>query len=220
MPKHPKNLSKLAAARLRAGYSQEKAADRLGVAASTVQRTETGKIKATVDQLKAYAELYRVSLADLIDFGHSSLSVPIVGKVAAGAWRDAVERPDYRADDQETVHYMPREHRPIPDGALELEGDSMNEIWPDKTLVFFKLTTQAYEPRDGQRVIVKRIRAGEVETTCKEIQLTGDGQVLLIPRSLNPAHRPVVCAVGEDEEIRIWAVVIDTQQPEQIFGPF
>ncbi len=215
MPKSLKNATKLQTARKKAGLSQEAVAERLGVAHSTVQRAETGKTQQTVDQLKAFAAVYRVPLTDVIEFGHSFILLPVVGKVAAGDWRGAEEQP---ADDQQTVPYMPRVDRPIPDGALELEGDSMNEIWPENTLVFYKRITPNYVPTPRQRVVVERRRAGEVEVTCKEVRVTADGKVLLIPRSLNPAHQPVLLTGGEEDEILIWAVVVDTQQPEEILG--
>lgn len=216
MPKVLKNPTKLHQARKRSGLTQEQAAERLGVSHSTVQRAETGRTQQRVDQLKAYAAVYGLPLTDVIDFGHSFILLPIVGKVAAGDWRGAVEWP---VDDQQTVPYMPRVDRPIPDGALELEGDSMNEVWPEKTIVFYKRVTGAYRPKARQRVVVERHRAGEVEVTCKEVRLTDSGKILLVPRSLNAAHQPVLLDGGEEDRIVIWAVVVDTQQPEEVFGP-
>lgn len=216
MPKGSRNVSKLASARQRAGLSQERVAELLGVTHGTVSRAETGFTRPKVDVLKRYAQLYGVHVVDLMEESQPFVMVPVIGRVAAGAWRDAMEQP---LDDQELVPYVPRHGRPVPDGALELDGDSMNEIWPEGTLIFFKRVSGAYEPATGQHVVVERRRAGEVEVTCKEVQLMDPKQMLLIPRSMNPAHRPMVVELGgEDDEIRILAVVIDTLQPEPIVG--
>lgn len=214
MPKGLKSRSKLQSARERAGISQTEAGVKVGLSHSQVSRYERGLGSPQLDLLKAFAQVYRVPLTDVIDFGHSFLMLALVGKVAAGAWRDATELP---TEDQQLVPYMPRADRPIPDGALELEGDSMNEIWPDRTIIFYKRIVTGYRPVTGHRVVIERWRAGEVEVTCKEVQVLDDGQVLLIPRSLNPAHRPVLLAGGEEDEIRIWAIVTDTLQPEPAF---
>lgn len=96
----------------------------------------------------------------------------------------------------------------------------MSEIWPDGTVILYKRVSAGYVPRPRQRVIVERRRHGEIEVTCKEVRITDQGRVLLIPRSLNPAHQPVLLEGGEEDEIVIWAVVTETQQPEEILGPF
>jgi transcriptional regulator with XRE-family HTH domain len=207
--------SKLRNARVKAGLTLEDAGERVGISHSQLSRYERGEGSPSLDLLRAIALAYRCPLWDVIDSELDFVLVTVVGKVAAGEWRDAFESPK---DDQWEVPYMPRKDWPVPDGAMVIEGDSMDEYYPSGTVVFFKLVGRDFEPKNGMHVIVERRRQGEIEVTCKEIQLAANGQVVLVPRSHNPAFRaPIVLgAKNEDEEVVIRSVVTDSLKKARV----
>lgn len=136
------------------------------------------------------------------------------GEVAAGAWLDAFEwphddwqamtgRPDVLADPQ---------HRFF----LRVKGDSMDQVYPDGSLIECVNTFARIEPKPGRNVVILRTRSDQrVEATVKEM-VEIDGKMWFVPRSSNPAHQAFsVDAVDPDiEEMRIAAVVVSSVRPE------
>lgn len=53
-------------ARIKAGYTQQEIADKLGVAKNTVSRWETGERSLTVENLIKLADLYKTSIDFLV----------------------------------------------------------------------------------------------------------------------------------------------------------
>ena len=138
----------------------------------------------------------------------------IKGEVAAGVWRNALESPrdEWKAFTGRADVSARAEHR----FGLRVVGDSMNELYPPGTILECVSTFGHIEPEPGKRVVVLREREdGEVEATVKEL-VVQDGETWLIPRSTNPAHRPI--RVSEPDpgivEVRITAVVVASIRPE------
>lgn len=67
------NSFKLRAARKRAGMTQNKLADELGINRATISKYESGVIEPSVLQLKNIAEKLNIDLYDLIDSGFGAL---------------------------------------------------------------------------------------------------------------------------------------------------
>lgn len=210
-------LDRLAGIRKLRGFTQATLAERLGVEQPTVQRWETGKREPDLAQLFALAEALDVEPSALID---PTIAVPlgprlfIKGEVAAGIWRAAMEYPEQdwqsftgRAD----VNALP-EHR----FGLRVLGDSMNEVYPQGTIVECVSLFGHAEALPGKKVIVVRTNElGECEATVKEL-VEQDGHLWLVPRSTNPIHRPIPL-YGEEPgivETRIAAVVVASVRPE------
>lgn len=210
-------LDRLAVLRKKRGFTQATLAEEMGVEQPTVQRWEKGKREPDLGQLIKLAGVLGVEPGALID---PSIAVSIgprlfvKGEVAAGVWREAFEHPEEewqsftgRADVTADM-----QHR----FGLRIVGDSMSEIYPPGTIVECVSLFGRAEAEPGKKVVVIRKREDQlVEATVKEL-VEQDGELWLVPRSQNPAHRPFKLAEPEDgiEEIRIAAVVVASVRPE------
>lgn len=211
------HLDRLADLRKRRGLTQQALADKLGVEQPTVQRWERGKREPDLSQLIDLAAALNVDPSALIDPSVAVAMGPrlfVKGKVAAGVWRQAVELPEDewqsftgRADVTAKL-----EHR----FGLRVVGDSMSLIYPQDTIVECVSLFGKAEAAPGKRVVVVRENdMHEFEATVKELVLQ-DGELWLVPRSHNPAHRPWRVAENEPGiiETRIAAVVVSSVRPE------
>lgn len=199
------------------GWSQSVLAEKLQVEQPTVQRWEKEKREPTLAKLQDMAQLFGVSIGELL--GDASI-IPlgprlfVKGAVQAGAWSEAAQWPedewqtftgrcDVTADEQHRFGLMVR-------------GDSMDEIYPPGTILECVSLFGRAEATPGKRVIVaRRDIEGRYETTCKEL-VEKDGELWLVPRSRNPAHAPIRvqdCDPGIIES-RVIAIVVASTRPE------
>jgi transcriptional regulator with XRE-family HTH domain len=210
-------LDRLAELRKRRGFTQATLAERLGVEQPTVQRWEKGKREPDFEQFFQIADVLGVEPSALLT---GSATVPIgprlfvKGEVAAGVWRAAFELPEdeWQSFNGRDDVNAAIEHR----FGLRIVGDSMNEVHPPATIVECVSVFGHVEPAPGRRVVVVRMNDdGDYEATVKEL-VSQDGELYLVPRSTNPAHRPI--KLGEAEpgiaETRIAAVVVASVRPE------
>ena len=179
------------------GITQEDLAATLGYKSfTTVQKWEKGIAEPHLSVLRKLSELFRVELYDLTETDLSrqqpqasrGISIPVLGKVAAGLPIEAIENIiDYEEISREQARYGEY-------FGLMLKGHSM-------------------EPRmcEGDIVIVRKqenVNSGEIaivlvngsEATCKKIRKTGDG-IMLIP--LNPNYDPLFYNHQEIEELPV-----------------
>lgn len=208
---------RIATLRKSKGWSQAFLAERLGVEQPTVQRWEKETREPTLAKLSDLAQLFGVPMGELLSdesFVPLGPRLFVKGAVQAGAWREATEwiiedwqtftgRHDVTADP---------EHR----FGLLVNGDSMDLLYPPGTILECVSVFGHTEPQPGKRVIVARMDdSGRYETTCKEL-VEQDGELWLVPRSHNLAHRAI--RVNEVEpgivETRIIAVVVSSVRPE------
>jgi SOS-response transcriptional repressor LexA len=144
--------------------------------------------------------------------------VKVIGAVQAGKTREAMEWPE---DEWYPSGISPlRRYAGVPQFALEVRGDSMNEKFPEGTiLVCINLIEFGSDPRTGHFVIVqRRERDGSIEATVKELNQQPDGTWWLLPRSTNPEfvgwQLPKEDPFGgDDEDITITALVISYTVP-------
>lgn len=212
-----RHLERLAEIRKSKGLTQAALAERLGVEQPTVQRWEAGKREPDLTQLMELAAALGVEPSALIDPDIAVAAGPtlfVKGEVAAGVWRSALESPrtEWQAFTGRADVTAKREHR----FGLRILGDSMNEIYPPGTIVECVSVFGHIEPAPGKRVVVLRTNDnGDVEATVKEL-VEQDGDLWLVPRSTNPAHRPIRIDESKDGivEIRIAAVVVASVRPE------
>lgn len=197
--------------------TQAALAEKLGVEQPTVQRWEAGKREPDFEQLFALADALDVTPGTLLDPAIATPLGPrlyVKGEVAAGVWKDAYENPE---DEWESFFGRPDvtadiEHR----FGLRIVGDSMDRDYPHGTIVECVSVFGTAEPVPGKKVVVVRTNLdGECEATVKELAEV-DGELWLVPKSSNPAHRSF--KLGEDEpgivETRIAAVVVSSIRPE------
>jgi SOS-response transcriptional repressor LexA len=111
----------------------------------------------------------------------------IKGSVAAGKWSEAYEWPEDdwqtftgRADlTANTTHRF----------GLKVMGDSMDEIYPEGTIIECVSLFGNAEATPGKNVVVVRTRADSlVEATVKQL-VEINGELWLTPRSRNPSHQ-------------------------------
>lgn len=208
--------------RISLGLNQSEFAERLGVTQATVSRWEKGAMPEG-DKLAKLAEMAGENVRAFIDEPSSTVTTPahlerfwVRGAVAAGVWATAYELPQ-----TEWVEYSGGAHVKVPQGqrfGLRCRGDSMNQVYPDGTIVDCVKVEAVGEIRSGQRVIVEQRRhSGEVEATVKEYVIGEDGKEWLVPRSNNPAFQAPIAANEPAEgidEVRIVAVVVGSYRPE------
>lgn len=210
-------LDQLADLRKRKGLTQAGLAERMGVEQPTVQRWEKGKREPSLGQLIDLAKVLDVEPGALID---PSIAVSIgprlfvKGEVAAGVWRRAFElaQDEWQSFTGRADVSANAEHR----FGLRVVGDSMNEVYPPGTIVECVSVFGHIEPEPGRRVVVLRTNENdEVEATVKEL-VEQEGELWLVPRSTNPAHRPFKATEPEPgiREVRIAAVVVASVRPE------
>lgn len=210
-------LDRLAALRKKKGLTQQALADKVGVEQPTIQRWEKGKREPELAQLIALAKALDVEPGALLD---PTLATPIgprlfiKGEVAAGVWKEALEYPetDWHTFTGRADVTAGEQHR----FGLRVVGDSMDQLYPDGSIVECVSLFGRAEAKPGKRVIVLRTNIdGDVEATVKEL-VENDGELWLVPRSNNPTHRPI--RLGDEEpgivETRICAVVVASVRPE------
>lgn len=143
---------------------------------------------------------------------NQTISVPVVARVSAGAFREdgglggrSVEVPAVpRRDIPSSLQY-----------SVLVDGPSVNEKIPDGAYaICAPFDSYPGGAQHGQLVHVVRERAGLYEHTIKQLRYTQAG-MQLFPVSTDPAHKDVITlASGDDGEVvRIHGVVIGSYQP-------
>jgi transcriptional regulator with XRE-family HTH domain len=210
-------FERIADLRKQRGLSQAQLAERLAVEQPTVQRWEAGTRKPSVEALEDTARVLGVPVSSFfIEDAVTPLgpSLYVKGEVAAGVWRHAVEWPE---DDWQSFTGRPDvkaevQHR----FGLRVTGDSMNLLYPPGTIVECVSVFGHIEAAPGKRVVVIREDENhQFEATIKELVEDG-GELWLVPRSTNPAHRPIQLSQPEPGilETRVAAVIVASYRPE------
>lgn len=210
-------LDQLADLRKRKKLTQVDMAERMKVEQSTYQRWEKGKREPSFEQLFKLADILGVPPGSLLDAHIAAPMGPrlyVKGEVAAGVWKSAVELPQ---DEWQTFTgradvTADSDHR----FGLRIVGDSMDLVYPPGTIVECVSIFGRAAVVPGKRVVVVRQNSdNEYEATVKEL-VEQDGELWLVPRSRNPAHRPIKLDAPDPDiiETRIAAVVVSSVRPE------
>lgn len=179
--------NKLAEIRNRKGLTQKQLADKLGVTQQTIWYYENGKREMKSSVLVSMSKALGCSVSELLGISNREgvlqvakaphKLIPIVGRVAAGEAREAIEQCD-------KVH-------PIPEGIydddddlvwVEISGNSMNRCLLDGTLALVSLKKEVRN-NDIAAVFVN----GD-DVTVKRILFEDDG-IRLRPESYDPEYR-------------------------------
>ncbi|MEW4469032.1 XRE family transcriptional regulator [Parasphingorhabdus sp. JC815] len=200
-----------------ANFTQSKLAEMLNVEQPTIQRWESGKREPSISDLELIAKTFGVTLSDLfanVPIRALGPTLYVKGAVAAGQWVEAYE---WHEDDWQS--FTGRADVTADVGhrfGLQVKGDSMDEIYPDGTIVECVSLFGNAEPMPGKKVVVVRRKFDQtIEATVKEL-VEIDGALWLRPRSSNPVHQSICLQDdnGEIEETRIVAVVVASVRPE------
>ena len=174
------------------GWRQVDLAAAIDVSHITVSLWENDKVKPQGDTLDALCNALDCTEADLLGISDgfyqrstgisaikpmpSSTYAPVVGNIAAGDPREAIEMTD-------EVHWCPPELRErYPDGFfLRIVGDSMYKLLPDGCYAYIV----PEEPVSGEIFAVK---VNGDDATVKRLKFL-DGVIVLEPESTNPEHK-------------------------------
>lgn len=172
-----------------------------------------------VDDAQRIADVLKIPLNSLMG-GHTEVAgdqgLEVMGKVAAGIYKDiSVEDQDEHRKPRIAVA---RDLR-FPycrQYALEIEGDSMDELFSDGAVVVcVDFADSGLDLKAGMIAHVERFIAdGQlVENTLKELRRNGKEGWVLHPRSSNPSHKPLLLSDGETDEVKIKGFVIGKWEP-------
>lgn len=178
---------------------------------TTVSKWENDKQKPTSEHIASLAGMAGITSQQFLGIpspgedASTGRRIRVVGQLAAGDWREAIEFP---SDEQYDVPAPAI--RQLHDAdllAYEIVGPSMNLVYPEGSIVYAAPTTQ---PISGERVVIQRVGTdGMYESTCKEYVMV-DGKPWLYPRSSDPQHQapiPFVDTKRKIKEITILGVV-------------
>lgn len=175
------DISDIRTAMREQGYNQADLAELLGIDPTAVSKRLTGKRPFKLDEMRKIEAWLGVPSADRTVVGAAVQMVPIIGQVAAGSWREAIQQP--------------LGHVPVPASeaentiALRVHGDSMDLEIEDGGVVLVNLADKALFP--GKLYVILN---EEGETTFKQFEAN---PARLEPRSTNPAHRTILMGDGQ-----------------------
>lgn len=177
-------------------------ADAIGKDRSVVSRLMSGEIPIKMAHVTPLAALLDVTPAEILIHAGVELGAPanaqggpglervfVRGDVQAGIWKGAAE---WAHEDWFGVEFPEdRRHPGCARFALEVKGTSMDEVYPDGTILCCILFSDLSRgPARGDRVIIhRRNKAGLVEATVKQFETRDDGSAWLWPRSTDPSFQ-------------------------------
>jgi transcriptional regulator with XRE-family HTH domain len=207
--------------------TQEQLAGALNVAVSTVSQLENGKQGYSQPMLQAIANVFGCEPADLltrnplingrnrtITSDLALVGLEVVGTVQAGHFRD-ITLEDQDGERERIMVATDARFAHAQQYALKVAGDSMDLKFPEGSyVVCVERYSSGLRLKPGMVVHVERSVGGGqlVETTLKEIASI-NGETVLVPRSSNPKHKPLVIVGGEETEVQIKGIVIWKTEP-------
>lgn len=177
----PNRIYKL---RMERGWTRDQLISKMDtpVSISTIQKLEESAMGLTLDYMIMVAQGLGVSPGELIDAHYNDAdgrAYPLIGKVPAGPWKEAV------SDPQGTV-YAPRVGGPQC-FALRPEGDSMNKLIPeDAPSPVIVVDPEQKDLVSGKVYVVQN---SEKEATYKRFF---SDPARFEPCSTNPDHQPII----------------------------
>lgn len=203
----------IAKAREVLGWSQAELARKMGTSQVQVSRWES-RDDLRMSVLYRVQDATGVTLSFLLGISDDPFTEPIrgdlyykpvMGRIAAGTPREAIERSDETHWVSESVY---REH---PRGFwLQVSGNSMNRLFPDGALVYVDLDA---EVRDGDVAVV--FVNGD-DATVKRIYWE-DNAIRLCPESYDPDYRDRVIFANDPDapDVRVLGKVVSYTAPDR-----
>lgn len=188
-------------ARIATGLNQTEFAKAVGISQATVSRWESGNMRPTVEQFQKLIQ-FDPNFAQFLPHTKGKVDITpvmVIGEVSAGTWKPAVEW-DVEEQYEISAPLNPKYGTAARRVAFVNRGDSMNLVYQDGDIL---IAIVAWDfprmPETGDHVIVQRQIGDEFEATCKEFVAESETVAYLMPRSTNPAHKPIVFTDGEGE---------------------
>lgn len=195
------------------GWTLQQLAERANTTHVQIRRLELGERKLSQEWMGrlagAFGDLEAKDFLPLDDeMAPEVKGLTVRGYVQGGHWQEASEWPP---EDWRTIAAPAESERypGIPLFGLEVRGTSMNEVFPEGTILgCINLIHHPVNVTPGKFVIVERTNeSGEVEATVKEIDQDAEGSTWLVPRSTDPRFKTPV-KLDEGEKVRIVALVV------------
>ncbi|WP_164541252.1 XRE family transcriptional regulator [Sphingomonas sp. S-NIH.Pt1_0416] len=163
------------------GFNQADLANLLGIDPTAVSKRLTGKRAFKYDEMRK-VEAWLGQAPSAVVEGSDVRMLPIIGQVAAGSWREAIEQP---------LGHMPVRAKAASPNAvvLEVQGDSMDLEIEDGGYVVVDMDDKSLFP--GRLFVVLN---GEGEATFKQFEVD---PFRLVPRSTNPQHTTILIGDGQ-----------------------
>lgn len=194
------------------GWTQTELARKLGVTRNAVSLWENGQNEPTLPKVRKIIRLFGVSgLGGVNQEGPTALLpdvtgdlMPVDGYAAASTWQETDQL------GQEPKKWLPISSDPAAGRrkqyAVEILGNSMDKVIKDGE---YAICVEAFgqAPRDGDLVLVRRMKGGLVERTIKRFRETTTGGTLL-PESTDSRHEPIPIEGDDATTIEIEAYVI------------
>lgn len=194
------------------GWTQAELARKLGVTRNAVSLWENGVTEPTLPKVRKMIRLFGVSglggvnqerAASLLPDVSGEL-MPVDGYAAASTWQEIDQL------GQEPQKWVPMSKDPAfghrKQYAIEIMGTSMDKVLSHGD---YAIVVEAFgqAPRDGDLVVVRRIKGNLVERTVKRFRENG-GPGSLMPESTDPRHEPIPVEGDGETSIEIEAYVV------------
>jgi DNA-binding XRE family transcriptional regulator len=172
----------------------------------TIAKLANGLSRMNEDWQRKLAAYFNVPMAEIMEPpAHSPIeglrAVAVSGRVGAGLNADAYNYPE---DDQRNI-YVPddADYRSLTLYAREIDGESMNQIYPHRSVVVMsRMTQRPGEILTGKRYHVRFTRAdGAVEETIKTLVKDSTGRYWLQPESDSPEYAAFPLDPKPNEEV-------------------
>lgn len=164
------------------GYDQSDLANLLGIDPSAVSKRLTGKRPFKHNEM-VKTQAWLLGGAPAVELGGESVRMlPIIGQVAAGSWKEAIQQPS---------GHLPLAASTAPQNGVVLvvQGDSMDMEIEDGGMVVVDPDDKALYP--GHLFVILNDNG---ETTFKQFE---NDPARLVPRSTNKSHRPIQIGDGQ-----------------------
>lgn len=158
------------------GIKAVRLANALGLTPSQISKSLHGDRRFTAEEMDKIRQLLTDQPIPAIEGILPTRRIPIIGSVAAGNWREAIQQP---------MGTMPMPEADMPEDAVALRvvGDSMDRLVPDGGIVIFSPSDRELFA-DNYYVVTN----GDGETTFKQYK---PNPARLVPCSNNPQHKDI-----------------------------
>lgn len=163
------------------GYNQADLAELIGIDPTAISKRMTGKRNFKLHEMRKIEAWLGAPTEPTSLSGLSVRTIPIIGQVAAGSYKEAVQRP---------LGALPVTSDVAKNSiALRVDGDSMDLEIDDGGTVIVDLDDRTLFP--GKLYVILN---ADGDATFKQFE---SEPARLEPRSTNPAHRAIVMGDGQ-----------------------